>query len=512
MAQKRTTPGMSLAALLDGIAVAPADLSVSDVTLDSRGVVPGGAFLACRGISSHGLQYVQAALDAGAHVVLWEPAPGVSAPHLPAGVVSIPVPELSRHVGTIADRFFGEPSRNVRIAAITGTNGKTTTAWLLAQACEVAGLRGAYGGTLGWGRVGGRQDRASAHTTPDCVGVHRRICDLSAAGARTLAMEVSSHALAQERVAAVRFDTAVFTNLSRDHLDYHADMDTYGEVKARLFNLPGVQHRVINVGDAFGRRLAMRMPATAAKTVVWSGAAGHREARDGATEGFVHLHATSATADGLEAQFDSSWGSGRIRSRLIGDFNADNLAVALATLLLWDVPLAQAVEALEGATAPPGRMETCGGVDGPLAVIDYAHSPDALAKALRALRRHTRARLWCVFGCGGDRDPGKRPIMGELAAELADVIVLTDDNLRTEDPERIIHQIAAGIPHAKDKGNAVYIMRDRAAAIGLALQTAAAGDVVLIAGKGHEEYQIYGAQAQPFSDRAVVRRLLGGAQ
>jgi UDP-N-acetylmuramoyl-L-alanyl-D-glutamate--2,6-diaminopimelate ligase len=517
MAQETTAPGVNLARLLEDVAAAPGDVFVSDITLDSRRAVAAGAFLACRGISSHGLQYVQAAVAAGVRAVLWEPAAGIRAPRLPVGVLSLPVPGLGRHLGRIADRFFASPSRHVRIAGITGTNGKTTTAWLLAQALEHAGLRAAYGGTLGWGRPrgepGGRLDSAT-HTTPDCIEAHRRISDLHAAGARALAMEVSSHALAQDRIAAVRFDTAVFTNLSRDHLDYHADMQAYGEAKARLFGLSGLQHRVVNVGDAWGRRLAGRLPVEAALTAVWSGAAdrGPQDSalQDMATEGFVHAGAVMASSDGLQVRFDSSWGGGCIRSRLIGDFNADNLMTALAVLLLWEVPLSRAVQALEQAVAPPGRMETFGGGGQPLVVVDYAHSPDALAKVLRGLRRHARGRLWCVFGCGGDRDAGKRPIMGALAAELADEIVLTDDNPRTEDPQLIIEQIAAGIPADRARRAAVHTLPDRAAAIELAVRSAAPGDVVLVAGKGHEEYQIHGARAQPFSDRAVVRGLLGG--
>ncbi len=500
MAQQLAATGASLARLLEGIVGVPADRHVVDITLDSRSALRGGAFLACRGIKSHGLQHVDRALAAGVSVVLWEPAPGMNVPQWPAEVLALPVPELSRHLGVIADRFFASPSRRVRIAGITGTNGKTTSAWLLAQALETAGLRAGYGGTLGWGTIG-RKLTASGHTTPDCIAVHRHICDLHAAGVRSLAMEVSSHALAQQRVDGVRFDTAAFTNLSRDHLDYHQTMEAYGDAKARLFVAPGIEHRVINMSDPFGRRIAERLPIDAFVTAVSSGPADYRENADE----FVHARSTAAARAGLEVQFDSSWGAGLLRSRLIGEFNAENLLVVLAILLLWEVPLKRALAALEAAAAPPGRMETFAAPGRALAVVDYAHTPDALAKALRAVRRHCAGKVWCVFGCGGDRDPGKRPIMGALAAELADEVILTDDNPRTEDPERIVRDIAAGMPADKR----ARTIRDRALAIATALNAAQPRDVVLIAGKGHEDYQLYGAQTLPFSDRAEAARLQG---
>lgn len=494
--------GMSLAELLRGIAPVPGDVSVTDIAVDSRRVTPGALFLACQGIASHGLQYLDGALAAGARAVVWEAAPGVAVPRLPEGIVGLAIPELRTHLGLIANRFFAAPSARMRIAGITGTNGKTTCCWLLAQALESVGHRAAYAGTLGVGPTAAL--KRTTHTTPDCVSVHRELSDLHAQGVRFLAMEVSSHALAQERVSGVRFDTAVFTNLSRDHLDYHKTMDAYAGAKARLLNWPDVRHRVINMGDAAGRRIAQALPPNVPFAAFWSGIGAYRELSDA----FVHARSVLASSEGLAVEFDSSWGAGRIRSRLMGDFNAENLVAVLAVLLLWDVPLREAVRALEAAGAPAGRMETFRGRSGqPLAVVDYAHSPDALAKALRAARKHCRGRLWCVFGCGGDRDPGKRPMMGAIAAELADEIILTDDNPRTEDPQDIIEAIVEGIP----TGESVRVIRARARAIGTALGEAGADDIVVIAGKGHEDYQIYGTASQPFSDRLEVQRLLGAS-
>jgi len=495
----------TLAGLLEGIAPVPRDVPLTDITLDSRTASHGGLFLACRGIASHGLEHVERALLAGVSAVAWEPAPGVLDPDFPESVVGVRVPGLGQHVGRIADRFFGSPSAALRIAAITGTNGKTTIAWLLAQAFPAVGRPAGYSGTLGFGPVGSLEP--ATHTTPDCVTVHRQLSHLRAAGVHTLGMEVSSHALAQERVSGVRFDTALFTNLSRDHLDYHRTMEAYGESKARLFTWPGLNHRVINVSDAFGRQLAEQLPANVSYTAVRVVPADSGKPID-AERGNRFLQATgiAAVTGGLEIGFDSSWGGGRLRSRLIGEFNAENLLCALATMLLWEVPVAQAVAALENAAAPPGRMETFGdGVRTAMVVVDYAHSPDALAKALRAARAHCRGRLWCVFGCGGDRDAGKRPLMGAIACELADEVIVTDDNPRTEDPDAIVAAIVGGMP----AGSAHSVIRERARAIATAVARAAADDVVLVAGKGHEEYQIYGTQHQVFSDRAEVRRLVG---
>ncbi|HSD73307.1 MAG TPA: UDP-N-acetylmuramoyl-L-alanyl-D-glutamate--2,6-diaminopimelate ligase [Steroidobacteraceae bacterium] len=502
MAHDIVHKGVSLAELLSGIAAVQPDVLVTDITLDSRAVSAGGVFLACRGISSHGLRYLEPALAAGARVILWEPAPDIEAPRLPTGIVGLAVPDLRAHVGIIANRFFGAPSAQIRIAGFTGTNGKTTCCWLLAQALEASGRRAAYSGTLGVGSPSTL--KRTTHTTPDCVSVHRELADLHGQGVRFLGMEVSSHALAQERVSGVHFHTAVFTNLSRDHLDYHKTMDAYAEVKARLLRWPDIRFRVINMGDAAGRRIAQMLSPEVPLTAVWTGVGGYRETSDT----FVQARRVLASNGGLAVEFDSSWGAGRIHSRLIGDFNAENLIAVLAVLLLWEVPLREAVATLEAAAAPAGRMETFRGrPDQALVVVDYAHSPDALGKALRAARRHCRGRLWCVFGCGGDRDPGKRPMMGAIASELADELILTDDNPRTEDPQQIIDQIIKGIP----SGEPVRVIRERARAIAAALAEAGPDDIVVIAGKGHEDYQLYGTTSQPFSDRAEVQRLLGGA-
>jgi UDP-N-acetylmuramoyl-L-alanyl-D-glutamate--2,6-diaminopimelate ligase len=492
---QRTT----LAALLAGTAVPQRDVELRGLALDSRHVTAGAAFLACPGRTGHGVAHAAAAVERGAVAVLWEPAPGIEAPQLPPQVVVQEVPGLHALAGELADRFFGRPSADVDVVGFTGTNGKTTCAYLLAQAADLLGRRGAYLGTLGFGRPGAL--RGAGLTTPDAVSVHRRLAEARDAGAKTLGLEVSSHALDQHRVAGVRFDTAAFTNLTRDHLDYHGTLEAYGESKARLFRTPGLGRAVINARDGFGRALAERIE-PGVERIVYS-TSNELWAEPGT--GWLRLAELRATTAGLTLQVESSWGAGTLRSRLIGEFNAENLLAVLGVLVGWNVPLQQALVALAACAAPPGRMEAIGGGAQPLALVDYAHTPDALAKVLDAARAHARGRLFCVFGCGGDRDPGKRPLMGATAEAHADVVVVTDDNPRSEPSRAILEQILAGM---RDAASA-HVIADRAEAIHFALAEADAGDVVVIAGKGHEERQVIGAESRPFSDRQVVLDALG---
>lgn len=462
------------------------EVTVADVALDSRRVLRGGLFLACAGRRTHGLSALPQALAAGAKAVLWEPAAGVSPPAEVPGVFIASVPGLSQQTSRLAARFFDDPSAAMTVAGITGTNGKTTSAWLLAQAwASASGLRAAYIGTLGVGEVSGALT-PSEYTTSDAVSVQRQLAELRDAGFRAVAMEVSSHALDQHRVAAVRFRAAGFTNLTRDHLDYHGTMDAYGAAKARLFEMPDVAGRVINVDDAFGAELAARHANTGRLV---------RTTRELVSD-------VRRTAQGL--RFRLHWrGDHEVTVPLIGEFNLDNVLTVIGLLEVQGIAPAAAVKALEHVTAPPGRMEAIVAPARPLAIIDYAHTPDALAKALRASRGHCAGRLHVVFGCGGDRDRGKRPLMAAVAAGMADEIIVTDDNPRTEPSAGIVADILAGLP----SGIRAHVIHDRAAAIRTALETAKPGDAVLIAGKGHEDYQIVGEQRLPFSDRRFVRDL-----
>jgi UDP-N-acetylmuramoyl-L-alanyl-D-glutamate--2,6-diaminopimelate ligase len=495
---------ISLMWLLDGIAAVPANQvrDIRDLTLDSREVRSGSLFFALPGRSVHGLKFAADAAARGAVVVLWEPSADAELPKLPANVFAAAIPGLKNLVGRIADRFFNWPSSQLRITGITGTNGKTTCAYLLAQCLERLGSQAAYMGTIGWGRVASLA--APTLTTPDAVTLHRELAQLRAAGVREVALEVSSQALDQDRVAGVRFHSAAFTNLSRDHLDYHETMSAYAAAKARLFEAPGLQHIVLNVGDAFGRELAQNYAGRVPLTAVWIGAGDSGWLAERA------LCASEVTLDarGLSMRLDGSFGKAGVGTRLLGRFNAENALVVIACLLSLGASLDEAVRVLAECVPPPGRMEVveAAGRDKPMAVVDYAHTPDALAKALGALREHCEGALWCVFGCGGDRDPGKRAIMGGIADELADQIIVTDDNPRSEDPQAITRAIIGGI-----QSRGVRVIHDRGEAIGTALKEALPKDIVLIAGKGHEDYQIYGETRRSFSDRREAQRYLGVA-
>jgi len=469
------------------------DVEVTDLTIDSKQVRPGGAFIALQGLRSHGLHFATNAVKAGATAVLWEPSDRIAAPEFPAHVIAMAIPQLSSMLGTLADRFFGEPSRAVNVTAVTGTNGKTTTAFVLAAALSKLGKDAAYSGTLGHGRV--TAVKPGTHTTPDVITVQRQIAELRDDGVTDLGIEVSSHALDQQRIAGVRIDTAVFTNLTHDHLDYHGTVEAYGAAKARLFSWPDLRHAVINVEDAFGRRLAASPMSARAVTLYGRSRVAEMERTQ-----YVIAQRVVAGATGLRIDVESSWGNATLASRFIGDFNVDNALAVLGVLLGAGFPMEDAIAALEQCVPPPGRMETVTSLGKPLVIIDYAHTPDALEKALAASRRHCMGKLFCVFGCGGDRDGAKRPVMGAIAERLADVAIVTDDNPRTEDGAAIVEQIRQGMIHPQR----AMVERNRAAAIEQAIALAQAGDAVLIAGKGHEDYQIVGLEKRYFSDRDVA--------
>jgi len=489
---------VALDTLLAGIAAAPA-LPVSGLKLDGRAIRQGEAFVAVQGASAHGLDFVQQALEAGALAVLYDPA-DADASRLPAGVVAVAVPALKSRLGEIASRASGGAATRLSIAGITGTNGKTTCAWLLAEASCRLGRRTGYVGTLGAGFPPSLQ--ATTHTTPDVLGVHRMLAGLVAGGAVRAAMEVSSHALDQDRLAGVPVEIAAFTNLTRDHLDYHGSEHAYAEAKRRIFALPGVARAVINVGNDTGRHYAASLPEGVELVAVAVG--GGKPLAKGR---FVQVTSMEATSAGMLLRLRGSFGERELASPLVGAFNAENLAVVLGVLLAWGHDVDAAIAALGQAAAPPGRMEGFRLPSGALAIVDYAHTPDALAKVLESARRHATGRLRVVFGCGGDRDRGKRAPMGGIAERLADEVYVTDDNPRGEDPDRIVAMILEGMRSPRR----ARVLRDREAAIAGALDGIGAGDVVVIAGKGHEDYQIVGSERRAFSDRDCVARHAGRA-
>ncbi len=469
-----------------------ARMTVSGLTLDSRSVRRGDAFFALRGSQSHGIEFAAGAVQRGAQVVLAEaPAPSdFTRPEVPL----LWIDHLHEQVGEIAARFHGRPSESMHAIGVTGTNGKTSCVQLLAQVLTLLGHRAASIGTLGAGVHG--QLHEGERTTPDAISVQALLAKFRDDGVSHVAMEVSSHALVQSRVGAVDFEVAVFTNLTRDHLDYHGSMEAYGAAKAKLFAWPGLRVAVINLDDAFGRQLEATLPAG---MQVLRFSAGGDNAADITASNIV------TSARGLTFQLRSPWGTRNVHSHLLGRFNVANLLAVVGCLGGLDEPFQRIVDVLEQLQPVKGRMSRLGGVGGlPLVVVDYAHTPDALEQALTALRAHCAGKLICVFGCGGERDAGKRPLMGAIAARLSDVTIVTDDNPRGEDGDAIVAQIVAGMTAAK----AMAVERDRAVAIADALRLAAAGDVVLIAGKGHETCQEGPAGKHPFDDLAVAHAAL----
>jgi UDP-N-acetylmuramoyl-L-alanyl-D-glutamate--2,6-diaminopimelate ligase len=477
----------TLAGLLHGIAEAPA-ICVEGIATDSRQVRQGFLFLACEGISSHGLDYLQQAIDAGACAVAWDSSSGVMPRD--CDVPMIAVDGLATHIGEIANRFYGSPSKSLRTIGVTGTNGKTTVAWLLSQCLQHIGDRCAYVGTLGYG-IGALQG-VEGMTTPAAVELHGRLAEFADAGAQAAAIEVSSHALSQGRVDGVSFDAVLFTNLSRDHLDYHGDMQSYFESKARLFLQYDAKHKIINVDSDFGAELAARCGADVVSVST--------QADSGSdSKYFVRARSVDANRQGSVVAFTSAWGDGAFTLPLPGDFNVENALLVLAYLLVSGVEVEKASDLMELLDAPPGRMQLVAAAGSPI-YVDYAHTPDALGSALQALRPHCRGRLWCLFGCGGDRDSGKRAQMAAIAEQFANKVVVTTDNPRGEAPQSIIADILGGFEHQDE----VTVIEDRAAAIAWVVANAAADDVVLIAGKGHESYQEINGERQPFSDHALA--------
>jgi UDP-N-acetylmuramoyl-L-alanyl-D-glutamate--2,6-diaminopimelate ligase len=464
---------------------------LSGLTLDSRKVQHGDAFFALRGTQGHGIEFAASAVRRGAQVVLGE-APAVEV--APLEVPLLWIDGLHDRVGEIAARFYERPAEALRVIGVTGTNGKTSTVQLLAQALELLGHRAATIGTLGAGLYGQLAD--GERTTPDAINVQRLLAEFRDAGADQVAMEVSSHALEQGRVGAVDFEIAAFTNLTRDHLDYHGSMQAYGDAKAKLFAWPGLKTAVINSDDAFGQELTTRLSADV-QLLRFSTADDH------AAE--VAASAIVTSSEGLTFDLRTPWGSRSIRSALLGRFNVSNLLAVVACLGAMDEPFERIADAVGALQPVNGRMNRLGGFHPvPLVVVDYAHTPDALEQALSALRPHCAGLLICVFGCGGERDAGKRPQMGAIAARLADVAIVTDDNPRGEDGDAIVAQIVAGMAGA----TTMEVQRDRALAIAHALKIAEPGDVVLIAGKGHETYQDGASGKHPFDDMAVARTIL----
>lgn len=462
------------------------------ITADSRKAGPGSLFLAYPGERTDGRGFIEQAIGQGAVAVLWE---GLKFAWNPAWQVpNLPVQDLRRHAGFVADEFYGHPSRGLWMIGVTGTNGKTSCSHWLSQAFSALGKTAAVIGTLGNGFPNALSE--AINTTPDPILLHGMLAEFKRQGAEMVAMEVSSHGLDQGRVNGVHFNVAILTNLSRDHLDYHGDMQSYAAAKRKLFHWPDLRCAVLNADDEFGREIVMELQDL-----------GHRVLTYGLEAGDVCGSALQFSHQGLSMQVQTPFGSGVLRAGVLGRFNAYNLLAVLGAMLASGVALQEALQALSKVTPVTGRMQTLGGADSPLVVIDYAHTPDALEKALNTLKEQLaesgkQGRLICVFGCGGDRDTGKRPLMGEIAARLADHVIVTADNPRNEEPGKITEDITRG------NRQGFQVEPDRATAINLAIDSARPGDIVLIAGKGHENYQEIQGVKHPFSDHAVAQQAL----
>jgi len=485
--------GLRKDARLDVLALDALGVPVTRLATDSRRIEPGDVFVAMLGARVDGRRYIPQAIAAGAAAVLWEAADFQwdSCWRVP----NQGVPNLRERLGFIAARAYGDPSHRMWVAGVTGTNGKTSCSHWIAQSLTRLGRRTAILGTLGNGFPG--ELRRGTHTTPDAAQLQAQLAEALSRGASGVVMEVSSHGLEQGRVNGVAFAAALFTNLSRDHLDFHGTMDQYGAAKARLIHWDGLHHAVINLDDAFGAQLAGTLDRSRVNVLGY-----------GMGKGEISGHKLDLSKRGLTLEIETPWGAGVIRSQLLGRFNAANLLGALGVLLAAGVKLDDAAASLEMIEPVAGRLQMLRYPGRPLVVVDYAHTPDALEKVLDTLRSVLgyEGRLICVFGCGGERDAGKRPLMGEIATRLADSVVVTSDNPRGEDPRAIIDQIIA-------QAHPNYLVEiDRASAIYLALREARTEDVVLIAGKGHEEYQEIAGRVVPFSDTEVAASVLEQAR
>lgn len=466
---------------------------------DSRVVKPGDVFAAFPGERVDGRRFIHDAVARGAVAVLVE-QDGWSATDAP-GVPLLAVEHLQAMSGYLAHEIYDRPSDHLWLVGVTGTNGKTTVSQWIARALARVGRPCAVIGTLGNGFPDRMTD--SPNTTPDAVTLHRALAEFRGQGAKAAAMEVSSIGLHQGRTHGADFRVGVFTNLTRDHLEYHGSMEAYGAAKAMLFELPRLQTAVLNLDDAFGRQLARSLSGSGINLVGYSLDA---SVDASGVDELILAKNVAASARGQSFTLQSPEGVARLDVPLVGRFNVSNLLAVVGALAASGVPLPVTAALLPELTPPAGRMEMLGGHGQPLVVVDYAHTPDALEQALTALRDTAHARggeLVCVFGCGGDRDPGKRPLMGEVAARLADRVVLTSDNPRSENPETILAAVREGAPRAD-------VIPDRKDAIRRTVQGARPADLVLIAGKGHENYQEIAGQRRHFSDVEEARAVLDG--
>lgn len=514
-------------------------MSIKGLTMDSRRVKPGDLFIAVQGLTVDGRAFIEEALQKGATAVLVEegeealkhahppyqqPLQNGSFTH-PLTRPIIPIPNLRNLIGPIAARFYAEPSKHIPVIGVTGTNGKTSTTHFIAQILSHYQTPCPIMGTLGFGFLdhlkSSRNPREMHCTTQDAIATQETLADLRQQGAKAVAMEVTSHSLSQGRVEGIVFNTAIWTNLTRDHLEYHGRLEDYWAAKKSLFTHFQPKVNIINLDDEYGCQLIEELYHSDPNkqiigfTVEPGQSQNHPKAQRGskiASEKNLNAKIAVISAEqvqldnqGIHAWINSPWGEGPLQCPLLGRFNLSNLLAAIAAVCVQGIPLSQVLKFIPHLLPVPGRMMRFGGNAGlPLVIVDYAHTPDALTQVLTAIRSHCRGQLWCVFGCGGDRDRGKRPIMMQAAKTLSDKVIITQDNPRNEDPKQII----ADITQHLEKNHDIPIELDRSLAIAKAIAVAGAEDVVVIAGKGHENVQIIGAEKLPFSDQTEVLKAL----
>ncbi len=463
---------------------------ITGLTADSRQVRPGFVFFAVSGSQADGKNFISQAMEKGAAAILQQ---GQSCWQIQQGIPVISVPDLVETMGAVVGQFYGNPARNLTLIGVTGTNGKSSVAYCLAHALSAMGKPCGMIGTLGCGMPGDLKD--TGMTTPDVITLQKQLAHLHGQSASHVAMEVSSHALDQGRVAGLNFDVGILTNITRDHLDYHGSMAAYAQVKRQLFYKHCRHVAIINRDDPMAYAQIKALPKQLSILTYSS--------KDPVADILAtHVH---CTLSGVSIQVKTPWGEGWLQAKLVGAFNVGNLLAALATMGALGLPLSRVLAALAQVPPVPGRMQIIpGAVNQPSVVVDYAHTPDALGKALSTLRACTQGRLVCVFGCGGDRDRGKRPLMGKVAESLADDLFITDDNPRSESPEEIVRDILAGM----NTGQNTCVVHDRAQAIASAIDSARGNDVVLVAGKGHEKTQKIGNKSLPFDDVQIAKACL----
>ena len=476
------------------------DREIRRIVLDSRKIQPGDLFLALKGTHLDGRQFIQDAISKGVTAILVDSDQSADEVTLTSSVPIIPIRNLRNLVAVFAAHFYGDPAKKLRIIGVTGTNGKTSCTHFFAQLLQLNHKKCGLIGTLGSGFYGALTD--TGLTTPDAVTLQATLQEFLSLGAEAVAMEVSSHSIDQGRVNHIDFDIGIFTNLTQDHLDYHGDMETYAAVKQRFFTEMPMKHAIINIDDAYGRRWIPTLDSSHSPLVYSVSVPVNLSA----SIPCVYAENIQLSLHGMIAQIHSPWGTATITLPLIGQFNLSNVLAVLAAACIYGISFDDVIGQLSQLKSVPGRMQMLGGKSNPLAVVDYAHTPDALEKVLQALRAHTSGKLICVFGCGGDRDHGKRPIMAKIAEQWADKVIVTNDNPRTESPEEIAAQIMQGF----SRPELVSVELDRSKAIEKSIQCATAKDCILIAGKGAERYQQIGAEKFPFDDVEQVTNHLNG--